>query len=122
MNPSQFDVMVTLNLYGNIIINASAGLIGGPGVVGGANVGEGMVVFEPGTRHVATDIAGQNKANPIAMISTSVMMLRHLELFDHASKIENAVEKVLAEGKVKTQDLGGTATTKQFTDAVINAL
>lgn len=122
MNPSQFDVMVTLNLYGNIIINAAAGLIGGPGVVGGANVGEGMVVFEPGTRHVAADIAGQNKANPVAMISSAVMMLRHLDLNDHATKIENAVDKVLAEGKVKTQDLGGNSTTKEFTDAVISAL
>ena len=122
MNPSQFDVMVTLNLYGNIIINAAAGLIGGPGVVGGANVGEGMVVFEPGTRHVAADIAGQNKANPVAMISSAVMMLRHLDLNDHATKIENAVDKVLADGKVKTQDLGGNSTTKEFTDAVISAL
>jgi len=120
MKPSQFDVMVTSNLYGNIITNVAGGLIGGPGIVGGANIGENIALFEPGTRHVAMDIAGKNKANPVAMLLSSTMMLRHLELPEFANLIENAVHAVVKEGKHLTSDLGGKATTTQVTEAVID--
>jgi len=123
MNPTQFDVLVLPNLYGNILTNVAAGLVGGPGVVGGANIStQGIVLFEPGARHVAQDIAGQNKANPVAMILSSTMMLRHLELADHAKKIDKAVFSVLSQGKQLTADLGGTTSTKEFTRAVIDLL
>jgi isocitrate dehydrogenase (NAD+) len=122
MNPNQFDVVLTPNLYGNIVTNVAAGLIGGPGIMGGANVGENIMLFEPGARHTAQDIAGQNRANPTAMILSATMMLKHLELFEHAKKIERAVFTVLSQGKQLTSDLGGTTSTKEFTNAVINLL
>ena len=122
MNPSQFDVMLTPNLYGNIITNVASGLVGGPGITPGANVGDGTAVFESGARHAAQDIAGMNKANPSALLLSSTMMLRYLDLPDHAKRIENAIYKVLQDGKVLTRDVGGTATTKDFTNAVIQNL
>jgi len=122
MNPSQFDVMLTPNLYGNIITNVGAGLVGGPGLTPGANVGDGVAMFEVGARHAAQDIAGMNKANPTGLILASTMMLRHLNLFDHAKRIEKAVQKTFTEGKYITKDVGGNATTREFTNAVINKL
>ncbi|KAF8313391.1 hypothetical protein DL93DRAFT_2202715, partial [Clavulina sp. PMI_390] len=117
--PGQFDVMVMPNLYGAITSNIGAALVGGPGVVPGCNIGREYALFEPGCRHVAKDIMGTNKANPAAMILSSTMMLRHLGLDDIANSITAATYDVIAQGKVKTPDLGGNATTSDFTAAVI---
>ncbi|KAF9154631.1 isocitrate dehydrogenase (NAD(+)) idh1 [Linnemannia schmuckeri] len=120
--PQQFDVMVMPNLYGNIVSNVGAGLVGGPGIVPGCNIGREYAMFEPGCRHVGKDIQGRNTANPSAMILSSVMMLRHLGLDDHANKIANAVSKTIMGGAVKTPDMGGSSTTTDFTFAVISNL
>ncbi|ORZ00184.1 hypothetical protein BCR43DRAFT_131789 [Syncephalastrum racemosum] len=120
--PQQFDVLVLPNLYGSILSNIGAGLIGSPAIVPGANFGREYAVFEPGCRHVGSDIGGTNTANPTAMILSSVMMLRHLGQHDHANRISNAVYSTIRDGKVKTKDIGGHSTTREFTDAVIKAL
>ena len=121
MNPYQFDVLVTENLYGDIISDLAAGLIGGLGLVPGANLGEKAAVFE--TVHgTAPDIAGKNLANPTALLLSAIMMLRHLGEVPSAEAIEAALNKVL-EGKEKTtRDVGGKASTSEFTDAIIAAL
>ncbi|KAF9959148.1 isocitrate dehydrogenase (NAD(+)) idh1 [Mortierella alpina] len=120
--PQQFDVMVMPNLYGNIVSNVGAGLVGGPGIVPGCNIGREYAMFEPGCRHVGKDIQGLNSANPSAMILSSVMMLRHLGLDDHANKIAYAVSKTILNGAVKTPDMGGSSTTTDFTSAVMSNL
>ncbi|KAJ2477716.1 isocitrate dehydrogenase (NAD(+)) idh1 [Coemansia sp. RSA 2131] len=120
--PQQFDVMVMPNLYGSIVSNIGAGLIGGPGIVPGANYGREFAIFEPGSRHVAKDIQGRNTANPSSLILSSVMMLRHLQLTEHADLIENAVNKTLSSDSVKTPDLGGSNSTTDFTKAIIRNL
>lgn len=120
--PQQFDVLVTPNLYGSILSNIGAALIGGPGLVPGANFGREHAVFEPGCRHVGLDIKGQNSANPTAMILSATMMLRHLGLNTHADDISKATYDVIAEGKSTTKDIGGTATTTEFTDAILAKL
>jgi len=121
MNPRQFDVIVTENLYGDIISDLAAGLVGGLGVVPGANLGERAAVFE--TVHgTAPDIAGKNLANPTALLLSALMMLRHLGESHAADRIEAALNKVL-EGKERaTRDMGGKASTSEFTDALIAAL
>lgn len=121
-NPQQFDVLVTPNLYGTILSNIGAGLVGGPGVVPGASIGSEYAVFEPGCRHVGLDIEGRNTANPTAMILSSVMMLRHLGLDEFADKIASATYAVLKEGKVRTPDIGGNSKTTEFTRAVLDKL
>ncbi|MEW6127873.1 MAG: isocitrate dehydrogenase (NAD(+)) [Acidobacteriota bacterium] len=121
INPNQFDVLLLENLYGDIISDLGAGLVGGLGVAPGANIGEEIAVFEA-VHGAAPDIAGRGIANPTAMIRTAVMMLQHLEEREAATRIQNAIEAVLAEGKALTRDLGGNATTHDFTQAVINAL
>lgn len=121
-HPQQFDVLVTPNLYGSILSNIGAALIGGPGLVPGANFGREYAVFEPGCRHVGLDIKGKNSANPTAMILSAAMMLRHLGLNDHADKIAKATYDVIEEGNVRTVDIGGTATTTEFTDAIVQKL
>mmetsp|Transcript_33961 Transcript_33961/g.30711 ORF Transcript_33961/g.30711 Transcript_33961/m.30711 type:complete len:144 (-) Transcript_33961:162-593(-) len=118
-NPWQFDVMLMPNLYGAVVSNAVAGVCGGPGLTCGANVGERYTMFEQGTRHSGRDIAGQNKANPTALILSSIMMLKHMGLPRFAVEIERALEKTYIDGRVKTCDIGGTATTTQFTEEVI---
>ncbi|KAF8605527.1 hypothetical protein BDV93DRAFT_543554 [Ceratobasidium sp. AG-I] len=120
--PSQFDVMVMPNLYGAIVSNIGAALVGGPGIVPGCNVGREYALFEPGCRHVAKDIMGTNKANPAAMILSSTMMLRHLGLESLANSIAQSTFDVINEGKVRTADMGGSATTSDFTAAVIKGL
>ncbi|KAI8379605.1 isocitrate dehydrogenase, NAD-dependent [Radiomyces spectabilis] len=120
--PSQFDVMVMPNLYGNIVSNIGAGLIGGPGVIPGCNIGREYAMFEPGCRHVGTDIGGQNVANPTALLLSSVMMLRHLNLDEHANRISNAVYETIQTGAARTADMGGNSSTKDFTKAVISKL
>ncbi|KAG7096872.1 isocitrate dehydrogenase (NAD(+)) idh1 [Marasmius oreades] len=120
--PGQFDVMVMPNLYGAIVSNIGAALVGGPGIVPGCNVGREYALFEPGCRHVANDIMGTNRANPAAMILSATMMLRHLGLDSIANSIATATFDVINSGKVRTADMAGSATTSDFTAAVIKSL
>ncbi len=116
--PQQFDVMVTPNFYGSLVTNGASGLIGGPGLSPGANIGVGCAVFEQGARHAGLDIAGKNVVNPTAIILASVSMLRYLKLHTFADRIEKAIFATLLEG-IKTKDVGGTASTSVFMDAVV---
>jgi isocitrate dehydrogenase (NAD+) len=121
MRPETFDVLLLPNLYGDIVSDLAAGLVGGLGIVPGANMGEDCAVFEA-VHGSAPDIAGRGLANPTALMASSVMMLRHLREVDAANRLQAAIEKVYAEGKVLTSDVGGSASTDAFTDAVIAAL
>jgi len=118
MRPEQFDVMLLENLYGDIVSDLCAGLIGGLGLVPGANIGEKGAVFEA-VHGSAPDIAGQGIANPTALLQSGILMLRHLGEPAAADKVESAMMSVFAEGKVRTRDIGGTAKTSEFTDAII---
>ncbi|KAM3461020.1 hypothetical protein NHJ13051_001748 [Beauveria bassiana] len=120
--PQQFDVMVMPNLYGGILSNIGAALVGGPGIVPGCNMGREVAVFEPGCRHVGLDIKGKDQANPTAMILSGSMLLRHLGLDDHANRISKAIYAVIAEGKVRTRDMGGVSTTHEFTRAILDKM
>lgn len=117
-NPERFDVMVMENLYGDIVSDLCAGLVGGLGLVPGANIGTSCAVFEA-VHGTAPDIAGKGLANPTALLMSATMMLQWMNENSTAARIERAVLKVYAEGKVRTGDLGGTATTADFTRAVI---
>lgn len=119
--PEQFDVLVLPNLYGDIVSDLCAGLIGGLGVAQGANIGLDAAVFEP-VHGSAPDIKGQNKANPTALLLSAIEMLKYIEQRDVAERIEKALYKTLKEQKVVTSDLGGTATTTEFTQEVIKNL
>ena len=121
LNPLQFDVLVMPNLYGDIVSDLCAGLVGGLGVVGAANLGSDIGVFEA-VHGSAPDIAGKNVANPTALLLSAVMMLRHLDEGDAADRIVSALEHVLTEGKIRTRDVGGVASTSEFTDALCRAL
>jgi isocitrate dehydrogenase (NAD+) len=121
LNPEKYDVLVMPNLYGDILSDMAAGLVGGLGVVPGANIGEEGAVFEP-AHGSAPDIAGENISNPTATILSGVMMLRYLGELEKADRIESAVKSVLRERQHVTPDLGGSATTTEFTDAVIACL
>ncbi|KZF24662.1 isocitrate dehydrogenase [NAD] subunit 1 mitochondrial precursor [Xylona heveae TC161] len=120
--PQQFDVMVMPNLYGGILSNIGAALVGGPGIIPGCNMGRDIAVFEPGCRHVGLDIQGKDQANPSAMLLSGAMLLRHLGLDDHANRISKAVYDVISEGKFRTRDLGGNASTHEFTRAVLDKM
>ncbi|MBA3322292.1 MAG: isocitrate dehydrogenase (NAD(+)) [Pyrinomonadaceae bacterium] len=120
MRPEQFDIMLLENLYGDIVSDLCAGLIGGLGLVPGANIGELGAVFEA-VHGSAPDIAGQGVANPTALLQSGLLMLRHLGERDAAQKIEQAMLKVFTEGKVRTRDIGGTAKTSEFAEAIIAA-
>jgi len=120
--PQQFDVMVMPNLYGAIVANIGAALVGGPGIVPGANIGREFALFEPGCRHVAKDIMGQDVANPIAMVLSSTMMLRHLGLDFQADSIARAVYAIIEQGKIRTPDMGGKNHTSEVTRAIIEQL
>jgi isocitrate dehydrogenase (NAD+) len=120
MNPGQFDVLVMPNLYGDIVSDLCAGLVGGLGVVGAANLGTEIGVFEA-VHGSAPDIAGKNVANPTALLLSAVLMLRHIDEDDAATRIMDALGRVLT-GAIRTRDLGGTATTFEFADAVCRAL
>ncbi|KYH28508.1 isocitrate dehydrogenase (NAD(+)) [Clostridium colicanis] len=120
-SPEKYDVLVMPNLYGDILSDMAAGLVGGLGVVPGANIGYDMAVFEA-VHGSAPDIAGQNIANPTAAILTGVMMLKHLGEFEAAERIDKALSKVLEEGKILTFDLGGNAKTTEFTGEIIKKL
>ncbi|CCA67267.1 probable LYS12-Homo-isocitrate dehydrogenase [Serendipita indica DSM 11827] len=119
--PNVFDVMVAPNLYGDILSDAAAALVGSLGVVPSINAGDDFVIGEP-VHGSAPDIAGQHKANPVASIRSAAMMLRHLGYGDAASRIEKAVDTVLVEGHVLTPDLGGKATTEQVTQAILKLI
>lgn len=118
MRPSQFDVVVMENLYGDIVSDLCAGLIGGLGLAPGANIGEEVATFEA-VHGSAPDIAGQGIANPTAIMLSAVMMLRHIDEFEAATRMEDAMMTVFKEGKVRTRDLGGESTTATFANAII---
>ena len=122
MRPERFDVMVMENLYGDIVSDLCSGLIGGLGLTASANIGENGIALFEAVHGSAPDIAGRNLANPIALILSAGMMLKHLNETEAAKRIEEAVEKVLKAGKVRTGDLGGKATTTEMTEAIIAAL
>lgn len=117
LNPEKFDVLVMPNLYGDILSDLGAGLVGGLGIIPSANIGEEYAVFEA-VHGSAPQIAGKGIANPTAIIQSAVMMLRYLGEYDAANRIENALKKVFDDGKVKTVDLGGSASTKEFTEEI----
>ena len=119
--PDMYDVLVLPNLYGDIVSDLAAGLVGGLGVAPGANIGEDGAVFEP-VHGSAPKYAGQNKANPTALILSGALMLRHLGYAAEGERVERAVREVIAEGRRTTYDLGGDAGTSEFGDAVIERL
>jgi isocitrate dehydrogenase (NAD+) len=122
MHPEVVDVLVLPNLYGDIVSDLCAGLVGGLGVVPAANLGgDGVGVFEA-VHGTAPDIAGQDKANPTALLLSAVLMLQHLDESSRADRIMKALWTALADGSARTRDLGGTAGTSQFTDAIVKAL
>jgi isocitrate dehydrogenase (NAD+) len=118
MNPHQFDVMVMQNFYGDLVSDLCAGLVGGLGVVPGANLGDDVAVFEA-IHGDAPDLAGKNRANPMTLLVSALLMLRHLGLGAHADAIAGAIGAVLREGRHMTPDLGGHAGTLEMTDAII---
>jgi isocitrate dehydrogenase (NAD+) len=117
MNPAQFDILLLPNLYGDIVSDLCAGLVGGLGVVPSANLGVEIGVFEA-VHGSAPDIAGKSLANPTALLLSAVLMLRHIDEGAIADRVVAALNAVLAEGRVRTRDLGGTASTIEFTDAI----
>jgi isocitrate dehydrogenase (NAD+) len=119
--PDMYDVLLLPNLYGDIVSDLAAGLVGGLGVAPGANIGEDGAVFEP-VHGSAPKYAGMNRANPTALILSGALMLRHLGYADAGERVEGAVRAVVAEGKTVTSDLGGNAGTREFADAVIDQL
>jgi len=121
MRPETFDMLVLPNLYGDIVSDLCAGLVGGLGVVPGANLGVDTAVLEA-VHGSAPDIAGKNLANPTALLLSAVLMLDHIQERDVASRVRSALERVLGEGKVRTHDLGGTASTTEFTNAICKAI
>lgn len=121
MRPEQFDMLVLENLYGDIVSDLCAGLIGGLGLAPGANIGEQGAVFEA-VHGSAPDIAGQGIANPTAILMSALMMLRHLGEFEAAQRIEDAMLAVFSEGKHITRDIGGTANTAEFSNAIIDKM
>jgi isocitrate dehydrogenase (NAD+) len=121
LDPTRLDVLLLENLYGDIVSDLAAGLVGGLGVVPGANLGDTHALFES-VHGSAPDIKGKNIANPTAIILAAVMMLEHIGEAAAARRIYSSLEKVLTRGEVLTPDLGGTATTKKFTDAIIEEI
>jgi len=120
-DPSEYDVLVMPNLYGDIISDLCAGLIGGLGLTPSGNIGTGGAIFEA-VHGTAPDIAGQDKANPTALLLSAVMMLRYMEHYDLAKKIETATFDVIREGNALTGDLGGSAKCSEYTDAIIRKI
>ena len=118
MRPEQFDILLCENLYGDIVSDLCAGLIGGLGLVPGANIGEKSAVFEA-VHGSAPDIAGKGIANPTALLQSAILMLQHIGERAAADKIESAMLKTFEDGKVRTRDIGGTASTDEFADAVV---
>ncbi|HTD26284.1 MAG TPA: isocitrate/isopropylmalate family dehydrogenase, partial [Candidatus Elarobacter sp.] len=121
LRPQEFDVLLLENLYGDIVSDLCAGLVGGLGLVPGANLGVRCAIFEA-VHGTAPDITGKNLANPLAVILSSVMLLRHVGQRRAANRIERAVSRLLSEGRHRTRDLGGTATTSAVTKRLIALL
>ena len=121
MNPAQFDVLLLPNLYGDIVSDLCAGLVGGLGVVPGANLGADIAVFEA-VHGSAPDIAGRGVANPMALLHSAVLMLRHINEGAIADRILAALAAVMGEGTIRTRDLGGTASTMEFAEAICRRL
>jgi isocitrate dehydrogenase (NAD+) len=121
MNPHQFDVIVTTNLFGDILSDLCAGLVGGLGMAPGANIGEDCAIFEA-VHGSAPDIAGMNLANPTSVILASIQMLEYLDMSDKAERIRAALKDVIESGDRTTRDLGGEHGTNEFTDAVLERL
>ncbi|MGN4977291.1 isocitrate dehydrogenase [Aeromonas allosaccharophila] len=121
MYPERFDVMVTTNLFGDILSDLCAGLVGGLGMAPGANIGDGAAIFEA-VHGSAPDIAGKNIANPTSVILASIQMLEYLGMQDKAERIRKAVRATIESGDRVTRDLGGTASTSEFTQAIIDRL
>jgi isocitrate dehydrogenase (NAD+) len=121
MNPHRFDVIVTTNLFGDILSDLCAGLVGGLGLAPGANIGENMGIFEA-VHGSAPDIAGQNIANPTALLLGAAMMLDYLQLNDAAERLRKVIRIVIGEGKHLTPDLGGQGSTDEYTDALLATL
>src|SRR5437870_8135717 len=121
MNPHQFDVLLMENLYGDIVSDLAAGLVGGLGVVPSGNIGEHAALFEA-VHGTAPDIAGKNLANPTALLMSAIMMLRHIGESVAGDRIETALNQVLEKRETVTRDLGGQATTREFTDAILATL
>ncbi|HEY3204400.1 MAG TPA: isocitrate dehydrogenase (NAD(+)) [Thermoanaerobaculia bacterium] len=120
MSPDAFDVLLLENLYGDIVSDLAAGLVGGLGLVPGANLGSDAAIFEA-VHGTAPDIAGQDRANPTALLMSAILMLRHLDLPEHADSVEKALLSTLRAG-IKTPDIGGTAGTREFARAVAERL
>ncbi len=121
LDPSQFDVIVTTNLFGDILSDLVAGLVGGLGMAPGANVGRDAAIFEA-VHGSAPDIAGQGIANPIALMLAAAMMLEHCTMPDKAAQLRTAIDRTLNEDGVRTRDLGGKATTEEFTRALVERI
>jgi len=121
LNPCQFDMLLLTNLYGDIMSDLAAGLVGGLGVVPSGNMGEAVAIFEA-VHGTAPDIAGKGIANPTALVMSAIMMLDHIGEVAAAREIERALHTVYREGKWLTRDVGGNATTSEFTEALIRTL
>jgi isocitrate dehydrogenase (NAD+) len=121
MNPWQFDVIVTTNLFGDILSDQMSGLVGGLGMAPGANIGERAAIFEA-VHGSAPDIAGKGIANPLALLLAAGLMLKHVDKPELAQRLQDAIEKTLQVDKVRTGDLSGTASTSDFAGAVIKRL
>jgi isocitrate dehydrogenase (NAD+) len=121
LNPNQFDMLLLTNLYGDIMSDLAAGLVGGLGMVPSGNIGEGVALFEA-VHGTAPDIAGKGIANPTALLMSAIMMLNYIGETAAARSIQNALHQVYREGKTLTKDIGGSATTAEFTDSVVRAL
>ncbi|NP_001230101.1 isocitrate dehydrogenase [NAD] subunit gamma, mitochondrial [Danio rerio] len=120
--PYQFDVMVMPNLYGNVVSNVCAGLVGGPGLVPGANYGRDYAVFETATRNTGKSIANRNIANPTAMLLASCLMLDHLKLHDYANMIRSAILTTMNETRLHTVDIGGQGTTSEVVQSIMRII
>ena len=121
MRPETFDLLVLPNLYGDIVSDLAAGLVGGLGIVPGANLGDTSAVFEA-VHGTAPDIAGKGLANPTALMQSAALMLAHLGEREPARRLQHAIESVYAEGKRLTTDVGGNASTSDFTEAIIEQM
>ena len=121
MDPGKFDVIVCENMFGDILSDEIAGLVGGLGLAPGANIGKDAAIFEA-VHGSAPDIAGKGIANPAALLLAAVMMLEHLGMRDQAARVRNALNATIQEGDSLTPDLGGSGTTDTFADAIIKRL
>jgi len=121
VRPEDYDMLLLENLYGDIVSDLAAGLVGGLGVAPGANIGEDLAVFEA-VHGSAPDIAGRDVANPIALMRSAILMLRWLGMPDEAKRMGDAIRHVFVDREIRTRDLGGTASTSQFTEEVVRAM